>query len=63
MVGGVESEIDHTDVRMLGQIRHLSRGDQTLLLLIEFLRSLESAADECENTADFLRIMIVSTFH
>ncbi|MBO3832256.1 MAG: DUF47 family protein [Candidatus Brockarchaeota archaeon] len=59
----MEREIDHMYVRMLGEVKHFNTGDQTPLLLIEFLRSLESAADECENTADFLRIMIVSTFH
>lgn len=59
----IERDIDHMYVSTLGEIKHLNRGDQTPLLLIEFLRSLESAADECENTADFLRIMIVSTFH
>lgn len=59
----IEREIDHMYVAMLGEVKHLSKGDQTPLLLIEFLRSLESAADECENTADFLRIMIISTFY
>lgn len=59
----IERDIDHMYVRMLGEIKHLSGNDQTPLLLVEFLRSLESAADECENTADFLRIMIASTFH
>jgi predicted phosphate transport protein (TIGR00153 family) len=59
----IEQDIDHVYVRTWGEIKHLSTGYQTPLLLVELVRSLESAADECENTADFLRIMIVSTFH
>jgi predicted phosphate transport protein (TIGR00153 family) len=59
----IERDIDHMYVKMLGEIKHFNKDDQTPLLLVEFLRALESAADECENTADFLRIMIVSTFH
>jgi len=59
----IEREIDHMYMGILDKMKHFDVKNQTSLLLMEFLRSLESAADECENTADFLRIMIVSTFH
>lgn len=59
----IEREIDHMCMGIFDEMKHFDVKNQTSLLFMEFLRSLESAADECENTADFLRIMIVSTFH
>ena len=59
----IERAVDHMYIGVLEEMKHFEMKGQTSLLLMEFVKSLETATDECENTADFLRIMIVSTFH
>ncbi len=59
----IEKEIDVIFVDTLKILYVSNVSCQTQLLIIELAKALENMADCCENTADSLRIAILSTFH
>lgn len=59
----IEEEIDAIYVEALKVARDSNMKIQTALLATELLRLLEMAADQCEDTADLIRIVTISTLY
>ncbi len=57
----LEEEIDIIYIETLKVARDSNMKIQTLLLVTELLRFLESEADACEDTSDLIRIITIST--
>ncbi|KPV62407.1 MAG: hypothetical protein AOA65_1858 [Candidatus Bathyarchaeota archaeon BA1] len=59
----IEEEIDVIYTEALRVARDTNMRIQTSLLATELLRLLEMMSDHCEDTADMIRIVVISTLH
>jgi predicted phosphate transport protein (TIGR00153 family) len=57
----IERKIDHMYMDLLSGINALNLRKEVFFLLVEFIRALETASDECENVADLVRVIIITT--
>jgi predicted phosphate transport protein (TIGR00153 family) len=58
----LEHEIDNLYFETLKKFYNSAMEPKTMLLANEFARCLEMIGDSCEDTADLIRVVIVSTF-
>jgi predicted phosphate transport protein (TIGR00153 family) len=59
----IEHEIDNHYIEVLNRFYQSNMEPKTMLLANEFAKGLEMIGDSCEDAADLIRVVIVSTFH